>query len=70
MCVHGVVHGDDLPFQTAIPPNLFSLYQVEGGPGAVAAELDALRARGWYTGRRGAVPALPTSPIRICPRGA
>eukprot|EP00965_Chrysotila_dentata_P086180 2843217-Pleurochrysis_carterae.AAC.1 len=51
-------------------PNLFSLYQVAGGAHAVAAEMDALRARGWYVGGRGAVPALPASPIRICPRGA
>eukprot|EP00965_Chrysotila_dentata_P177039 5846894-Pleurochrysis_carterae.AAC.1 len=32
--------------------------------------MDALRGRGWYVGSRGPVPALPTSPIRICPRGA
>eukprot|EP00965_Chrysotila_dentata_P175311 5787035-Pleurochrysis_carterae.AAC.1 len=70
MCVHGVVHGDDLPLHTAIAPNLFSLYEVEGGARAVAAEMDALRARGWYAGSRGAIPALPASPVRICPRGA
>eukprot|EP00965_Chrysotila_dentata_P010081 328414-Pleurochrysis_carterae.AAC.1 len=58
MCVHGVVHGDDLPLQTAIAPNLFSLYQVEGGAKAVAAEINVLRARGWYAGSRGAAPAL------------
>eukprot|EP00965_Chrysotila_dentata_P244143 6205790-Pleurochrysis_carterae.AAC.1 len=70
MCVHGVVHGDTLPLHTAIVPNLLSLCNVPGGADAVAREVDVLRARGWYAGAKGAAPALPSSPVRICPRGA
>ena len=44
--IHGVRMGDTLEPDTTIAPNLFALYEVEGGADAVADELHELKERG------------------------
>ena len=78
-CVHGVRLSDTLPLDTTVAPNLYSLYLVQGGPDAVANEMDNLKGRGWY-GSSAGWSAGPleghganrqlTSPRRISPRGS
>eukprot|EP00965_Chrysotila_dentata_P183265 6051832-Pleurochrysis_carterae.AAC.1 len=73
MGVHGATFQDDLPPQIVVCSNLHSLYEVEGGIDAVAAEMGELTdVYGWYARAPDDDPlALLTLPgARIMPRGA
>ena len=51
--MHGVRLADNLERDTVIAPNLYSLYEVPGGPDAVADEVQKLKARGWLASSAG-----------------
>ena len=51
--VHGVRAADTLEFDTALAPNLLSMYDVPGGADAIANEQAIIKARGWVLSSAG-----------------
>ena len=74
---HGVRMNDKLEMDTTLAPNLHSVYDVQGGPDAIADEMAQLKSRGWLwhihgRGRSNVEPpaTAASSPGRYAPRGA